>query len=488
MSDDVETVLIGDDEDERDYPFSMIPVWVNYSGLSNAAYRLYATLRSLSIEGDSSGTRKLLDADLCELISRAQGKKIATRTLERWRDELVGKGLLKIDRIPVDTPGTGRPRMARRYRLVRYPRPGEVVVRSAWDLLRTIRAEREHREGHPLPPAVTFPTKMSENPSDPSFPTKMSGHPTKMSGNGGADLRQRAPKNPLKQEPSSSSPHPSTRLAARRGRGAGRRTEENKIKNFSHTHLELVRGLVLELPGGVDARQAEEITRLVCAALDRGWAPSAVIAWLAGSCDLERSKIPGAVHLHNARKLGDPSRAQSAKAVQELCPVCDKDGFTQDVSACSKDPLATPGLCLHGADDPWDDEEYRVREEAERAEALYAQQKAQQKAREERDRKARESARRAAQSAGEAVQRRTAAREFLEKAESLGDEDADAVRALLLTADDPADLDHLDDLVSLALGMLDTGSPVSAVAEVIATVPREEWKTAFLDRAVPAVA
>lgn len=484
MSDGVETILIEDDEDDRDFPFSMIPVWINYSGLSNAAYRLYATLRSVSIEGDAKGTRKLLDSDLCELIGRAQGKPITTRTLERWRDELVEHGLLKIDKAPLDRPGVGRPQMTRRYRLVKYPRQGQEVVRSAWTLLKEIQDRRE--KPHPLPPAEISPTKMSENSEEGGFPTKMSECSTKMSENCGADLRRRGSKNPLREEPSSSSPHPSTRLAARKGRGARRRKEDDKIiKDFSHTHLDLVKPLVLELPGGVDAAQADEITRLVCAALDRGWAPSAVFARLREKCDLEKSRNPGAVHLYNARLLGEPSRAQAAKAAVELCRVCDEDGFTSDTSACSADPEAVPDVCLHGAADPWDDPEYRAERERERSEALYARQKAEEEARHRKSRTEAAKRREAARRAADTERRRQAATRFLESEPPIGDETADTVRRIFLTADDPADLADLETLVSMGIDLVESGSSVLELVNITVTVPREKWLTAILDRFDP---
>lgn len=478
-------IEVGSYPNEGRVGFTQIGDWSLCIPMSHTARTLYTILRSLVNEKEGPETRKVSDDDLRMAIGISEGIKVPSRTtLYRIRGELIDLDMLQVENLYDRTAGVGAPKIvARRYLVRREPHPGRPYVSSSWTLFNRIAQIREEGASPAEMDSVPYLVRALLGDSVPytgrSIP--QTGRKEALTSDAGF-LKKPSGKKPLPPPP------PSARLAARRGRGSGRRTEENKIKNFSHTHLDLVKGLVLELPGGVDARQAEEITRLVCAALDRGWAPSAVMAWLAGSCDLERSKIPGAVHLHNARKLGDPSRAQSANAALELCGVCDENGFTQDEGACSGDPLALPGACLHGADDPWDDEEYRARVEAERAEALYAHQKAQQKAREERDRKARESAQRAAQGAGEREQRRREAREFLANAGSLGDEDADAVRALLLLADDPADLEDLDDLVSLALGMLDSGSPVEKVAEVITKVPRTEWKTAFLDGLAPVTA
>lgn len=275
------------------------------------------------------------------------------------------------------------------------------------------------------------------------------------------------------------------KLAPRSGRGARRKEEDKIIKDFSHTHMDLVKPLVLELPGGVDAAQADEITRLVCAALDRGWAPSAVFARLREKCDLEKSRDPGAVHLYNARRLGEPSRAQAAKAAVELCRVCDEDGFTSDVSACSADPEAVPGVCLHGAADPWDDPEYRAERERERSEALYARQKAEEEARHRKSRAEAARRREAARRAADTERRRQAATRFLESEPPIGDETADTVRRIFLTADDPADLADLETLVSMGIDLVESGSSVLELVNITVTVPREKWLTAILDRFDP---
>lgn len=493
MSDGVETILIEDDEDDRDFPFSMIPVWINYSGLSNAAYRLYATLRSVSIEGDAKGTRKLLDSDLCELIGRAQGKPITTRTLERWRDELVEHGLLKIDKAPLDRPGVGRPQMTRRYRLVKYPRQGQEVVRSAWTLLKEIQDRRE--EQHPLPPAEISPTKMSENSEEGGFPTKMSECSTKMSENCGADLRRRGSKNPLREEPSSS-PHPSTRLAARKGRGSGRTKKTTKInKDFSHKHLSIAEALVSDLPGSVTGTDHAKLVPLVCAAFDSGWSPSGLSAHLRANCRVDRVQFHGSVYVKHAEDLPPAGKAEASRALVELCSVCDEHGFSLDPAACSKDPEAIPHTCLHGEPDPWDSPEYRAERQAERDEAAHVRLRARQAALREKERRqareAREAALRAEKEAREAkavVERRERAQAFLATAPSTGSEVADRVRAVVLAmAADPPETasgqrDELDTVVDLGSGLVEATGEISDLVEIVRTLPRRDWLMTIIDR------
>jgi hypothetical protein len=141
-----------------------------------------------------------------------------------------------------------------------------------------------------------------------------------------------------------------------------------------------------------------------------------------------------------------------------------------------------PGLCLHGQPDPWDDGEYRARREQEHAEALYAHQKAQEAARDREARQERARAQEAARRLGETARRRKAAREFLETAEPLGDETADAVRCVLLSADDPADLPDLPDLVDAGIGFVESGRSLPEMAGVLGSTPREEWFFRLMDR------
>lgn len=290
------------------------------------------------------------------------------------------------------------------------------------------------------------------------------------------------------ERPANSSSLIGSRLTPRPGRGAkARRTEETKIKDFSHTHLKAAEALVCGLPGSITGTDRKVLVRLVCAAFDGGWSPSGLAEHLRANCDLERVKFPGRVYVkHAGQDLPPAGGDEPARARRELCQVCDEQGFTGEVSACSKDPQAVPGMCLHGQPDPWDDETYRAERETERAEALYALQRAQEEARDRKTRMERAKAQEAARRAEAKARRRREAAEFLATADSLGDEVADEVRRALLEADDPAALEDLDNLVDAGIGFVESGGSVPELRVVLARTERENWRTVLLDRSTVA--
>lgn len=245
-------------------------------------------------------------------------------------------------------------------------------------------------------------------------------------------------------------------------------------------HADIAQALALELPGGVNARQAERIIPFLCAGFSRGWAPSAVKRWLASRCDLTRAADPGAVHLRNARLLADPSAADRQGADLELCTRCDEAGRTRDPGAVTRDPGGDRSLCLHGAPDPWDDPEVRRQLLEARREALEAAQAARRRARRLREEELHHKAVKQLTEAGERALRCRAAREYLKSAPSLGSEDADQVLRMMLEAYDPPPLDEIEDMVGIAMSVVDSGVSMEMVEAIVDLNPRKCWRSRLI--------
>lgn len=294
----------------------------------------------------------------------------------------------------------------------------------------------------------------------------------------------------------SSSPHPSTRKAARKGRGSGRTKKTTKInKDFSHKHLAIAEALVSDLPGSVTGTDHAKLVPLVCAAFDSGWSPSGLSAHLRANCRVDRVQFHGSVYVKHAEDLPPAGKAEASRSLVELCSVCDEHGLSLDPAACSKDPEAIPHTCLHGQPDPWDSPEYRAERQAERDEAAHVRLRAQEAALREKERRqareAREAALRAEKEAQEAkavVERRERAQAFLATAPSTGSEVADRVRAVVLAmAADPPETedglrDELDTVVDLGSGLVEATGEISDLVEIVRTLPRQDWLMAIIDR------
>lgn len=511
MSEGTVPLLVEDDEDERDYPFAMIPVWVNFSGISNSAFRLYTILRSLVIDSaPRQGTRKLTDDVLCRLVERASGKKVTERTLYRWREELTKAGLLKVDTFPATEPGVGHSKARRRYRVSKFPPQGARVVRSAWDLLGELDEPDSEQTPSDSAGALTFMSEPVTKMSEEQTPlTLMSEGLTSMSENPMPDQPFLALHIPSTSYPSSSSSYllqTSDRAAGGVGSGAKTRMrrkkdlQDNNPKTKTKEAIESQSGaaspgkrhrdkaieLVKALPGTIGKADKDKIINAVCVAFAEGWAPSAITAYLTSTCDLERAKFPGRVYAKNAADLPEPGPDERRGAERELCDHCDQWGITRGPAYATSDPEGDAMACLHGQPDPWSDPEYRERVIAARTdeqrriqEAVVEQEWVEQIQREQaEERRLREEAREKAQ----VVVRRRQAREYLAVVESTGDPQADEIRRIMLELDDPVGLEELDITLSHAMGMIDSGRTVADVEKLLLATERSLWRSAMREQ------
>lgn len=502
-----QAISIEDHPDDRPWPWTMQYDWTLFMPVSPKAKTLYMVLRSLlfdNAKNPDTHTRVLADRHLLFLMHKSVNGSVSQRSLYRWRKELEDADVLVV--VPVYNtfearPVGGRHTMSgRRYLVRRMPPKGyPVPYRSAWEVLHSEFPELRGNSTGPVFPASGSSPEMADQV------TQVADQVSEMATHTPSDLGFYGSSNNSSKESSSSS---ISRARGRKAAGdpvvAARADEDEeeitsfevpaqKPKNidFEHVYAKLMEGLARNLPGRPDQSDIEEMLPHLCGALDAGWSPSAIREFLVKRCDLRKVSFPGRVYAKNAACLGEPTEEEMKGARIELCGYCDEVGRTAEPGWGSADPEANPLVCLHGEPDPWADDDYRTTVLAQRREAEEAAQRAQERLREEMadrkarmaaaiDRKATEAAQaRAASEAGRGDRRRRA-QEFLRTAGSLGDPDADAVRRALLTADDPAELDELDDLVDLGLGVVEEGHPVSVLEEIL-TAPREEWRSRMLD-------
>lgn len=482
-----ETIEVGFFPGTKRHVFTQVGDWSIYVPMSHQANRMYNILRSLINEKDPDSSCTTSDDFLRAALGMAgRTKPLSKTTLYRVRTELVDLDMVRVETIQDRSGLRGQPKIiGRRYLVRRDPHDDRPHVSSSWDL----RKRFDELEEKGLSPA-----KM--NTSSDLNSALLSGNTCSDLSHSGSDLNKHersdlhlaGPKNPSVKNPPPPPP-PSKRLAARGGRGSGRMKddEEKDIKDFSHTYLDIAESLVRGLPGSITGTDHQTLVRLVCAAFDGGWSPSGLTEHLRANCLVDRVRFPGRVYVKHAGKdLPAPKAGEAARALVELCGVCDATGFTDEVAACSKDPQASPGVCLHGRSDPWDDPQYRAVKEAERAEAVQAHLRAQEQAREVQEEKRRARAQQELHRRGQMGLRRRAAEEFLASAPSTGSADADMVRRWFLTASDPAALEDVEGLVSQALGLVDLGMSMDWIECLIDTTPREEWGERMYQR-LPAV-
>lgn len=511
------------------YSYTKTYDWIKFLPLTAPARTLYELLRSYITDNDNPETSlytcMISDEELREVFSmgwdsgRTKDGLVSMRSLYRWRRELIDTDFIRVRNRTEETWSShgGRSRViGRRYMVRRFPPPGMVVpFHSPWEALRSVRSRRRAEQGDtglPLTPEGLVDGGFL--PPGAACLSLESNMVTPQSKNTPADLGLGVPKKNLSKESSSSS---SARGRQAGGRGAGVTPDEDeemimttpaqentvhvkdkvretpvaetingtKTMEFTHEHVNRMEEMARNLPGRPGKSDIQEMVPHLCAALDAGWAPSALRKYLISRCDLSKVAFPGRVYLKNAADLGEPTESEQQGAGIELCGTCDENGRTDVPGAGSSDPAGNPRVCLHGKADPWADEEYRSRVLAERQAAEEADRKAFEALKQQVEGKKalEESARaqQAAERAREAAERKRAAQEFLETAEPFSDPDAQRVRTELLTAEDPVDLEDLPGVLGIALDTLDEGVPLEDICAVISGTSREMWQDRLLD-------